>query len=177
MKKQFCKKGHDTHVCGRTWNHVCVLCNVEFQKLYRIRHMAEIKKYLEQNREKKQKRDRQYSLDHKKQKDINRKRWANIHPDLVALNRLMNQAQRGLRVVSWGRAEIENIYKNCPINMTIDHIIPLQGKLVSGLHVSWNLRYLESSKNSAKGNRINLIKASELYGMILEKAGLKERKR
>jgi 5-methylcytosine-specific restriction endonuclease McrA len=39
----------------------------------------------------------------------------------------------------------------------VDHIIPLQGKQVSGLHVYSNLRVVPSSENLAKGNRYDLI--------------------
>jgi len=36
----------------------------------------------------------------------------------------------------------------------VDHIIPLQGKLVSGLHVPSNLQVIRGSENWKKGNRV-----------------------
>ena len=39
----------------------------------------------------------------------------------------------------------------------VDHIIPLQGKDVSGLHVPLNLQVIPGSVNSQKGNRMEVV--------------------
>ena len=41
------------------------------------------------------------------------------------------------------------------IKWHVDHIIPLQGKLVSGLHTVENLQVIPAKINMRKGNRYN----------------------
>jgi 5-methylcytosine-specific restriction endonuclease McrA len=37
----------------------------------------------------------------------------------------------------------------------VDHIVPLQGENVSGLHVPWNLRVIPGTDNMRKNNRFH----------------------
>ena len=58
-------------------------------------------------------------------------------------------------------SKIRDIYLNCPQRYHVDHIIPLKGKTVSGLHVESNLQYLEASENMRKHNKFG-----ENYGIF-----------
>jgi hypothetical protein len=50
--------------------------------------------------------------------------------------------------------KISDIYRNCPDGHQVDHIIPLQGVDVCGLHVENNLQYLTKFENASKGNKL-----------------------
>ena len=68
------------------------------------------------------------------------------------------QLAKDQRVPSWADIEkIKAIYREAErTGMTVDHIIPLRGQLVSGLHVENNLQLLPGSVNYSKGNKFDM---------------------
>ena len=54
---------------------------------------------------------------------------------------------------SWAdMKKIREIYFNRPAGHHVDHVIPLRGRLVCGLHVENNLQYLSAAENMKKHN-------------------------
>lgn len=112
----------------------------------------------------------QWHRDNKEQANAKKIAWALANPEKVKQTKkayvsrnlksyraqcAKRHAAKMQRTPSWADlAAIKQIYLNCPESMEVDHIVPLQGKTVSGLHVPYNLQYLTPEQNRSKGNRI-----------------------
>lgn len=97
-----------------------------------------------------------------RQRDVE---YAKNNPHIFAAKTRKRKASKLQRTPLWlsaeHKAQINKIYweaselsKLVGEFYTVDHILPLQGKTVSGLHVPWNLHILSKSENSSKGNRL-----------------------
>ena len=50
---------------------------------------------------------------------------------------------------------LAEIYTNCPEGYEVDHEVPLNNKLVCGLHVPWNLKPIPKIENRQKSNKFD----------------------
>jgi len=86
------------------------------------------------------------------------------NPEVRAFHSANRRAKKNNATPNWLSedhwAQINLIYqhaKECQMltgdKYHVDHIIPLNGENVSGLHVPWNLQVLPADINIAKGNR------------------------
>ncbi len=63
------------------------------------------------------------------------------------------RAEKLNRLPAWAdEQKIEQVFRDAPDGVEIDHVLPLQGELVSGLHVAGNLQYLTTKENGRKHN-------------------------
>ena len=73
---------------------------------------------------------------------------------------MLRHAAKLQRTPKWLSKEqinaIKEIYDSCPKGSHVDHIVPLRGTSVSGLHVPWNLQHLDASLNLQKSNNLQL---------------------
>ena len=79
--------------------------------------------------------------------------WRKNNLEYDAFRSAYRRAIKKQRFPSWAnKQEIKKIYLNCPEGYHVDHVLPLQGKYVSGLHVETNLQYLPAIENWRKNN-------------------------
>ena len=92
----------------------------------------------------------------KKYEESHKKSYAK-NADKIKARNAGYRAERAHRVVPWTETEKINVfYAECPKGYHVDHILPLKGTLVSGLHVLSNLQYLPAKENIAKSNKVDL---------------------
>lgn len=80
--------------------------------------------------------------------------WQKENPGKANAQRAKRRATKLQATPSWAETDlIREFYVNCPAGHHVDHIVPLQGRKVSGLHVLANLQYLTASENLSKSNK------------------------
>lgn len=155
------------------YEYVCKSCKKKRSDKYIAGNKLRIKKYstawYKQNKERVKNYGARYRASNKDtvaEKDSARNvEYARNNPDKVAEKCGRRRASKKQRTPPWLTKkhieEMRGFYrlakemeKETGVKHHVDHIIPLQGETVSGLHVPWNLQVLTASDNSRKGNKI-----------------------
>lgn len=81
-------------------------------------------------------------------------RWRAKNPDKVSAKLAIRKALMR-RIPAWAKIEeIKKIYVFArSVNLTVDHMVPLNSPLVCGLHCPDNLQLMTGPENTRKGNR------------------------
>tara|TARA_R110002060_G_scaffold47797_3_gene58802 strand:+ start:41 stop:559 length:519 start_codon:yes stop_codon:yes gene_type:complete len=149
---KYCKHGHlsERYVSDRK----CLGCQKESQK-------ARDALYYKNNKDKVNSKNRQRYHDNKEDYQKTQKEWVTNNRGRYNAIKARYRASKLRATPSWLSESMileitsfYNIAKWYKSTMHVDHIIPLQGKNVCGLHVPWNLQILTASENSSKSNTL-----------------------
>ena len=150
---RLCKRGHIAQ--RQISNGCCVICQQQ-----------KTKEWLVDNKEKAR-------LAHQKWEQLNKethlklsREWKKRNTAKTAFNNAKRKTAKQQRCPAWLTEDdlwfIKELYdlaalrtKTTGIKWHVDHIIPLMGKYVSGLHVPSNLRVITAQENLSKGNKYN----------------------
>lgn len=162
-----CHKGHTAP--RFTANRQCVICYRESREFMTPEQRE---RYLEKSRQRDRNRlperraqQRRYNRKWRDYKELQRKsnpiaqrRLRKYRDDVMTRKQKATICRDDLAAMVW----IDSIYnearaltKQTGIQYSVDHIVPLRGENVCGLHVPWNLQIMTKSENCSKGNRWN----------------------
>jgi hypothetical protein len=119
------------------------------------------------NKDRKAQMDREYSIKNPEARRKARAKWDQNNPGLTTAAKAKNKTERTHRVPAWLTEDdhwmIAQAYELAALRTKmfgfawhVDHIIPLTGKKVSGLHVPSNLRVIPAIENLRKSNKFEV---------------------
>lgn len=122
------------------------------------------KSYFQENKEYLMELDRLWKLSNPEKTKAIQNNYTSRNLDKRCANSAIRRARLKRVLPIWANSKlIKEIYKesrdltqSTGIMHHVDHIIPLNGKLVSGLHVETNLQILVASENLQKNNKFEI---------------------
>jgi hypothetical protein len=141
--------------------------DAEYYKLNSDKIKASTKAWKAKNPDRKRELNREYKKRNKAKVNANTKLYKQRNRGVTNANTAKRRAALLQRTPKWltplDFTHIKLFY-DCAADMTkvigidfeVDHIIPLQGELMSGLHIASNLQVITAFENQAKNNRIKI---------------------
>jgi hypothetical protein len=164
-KKEYTKKRSDQNFCSNKCckkhfydnNKQLVLQRLKNSyKKFKPQRLAKVRKYYVINKDKlTQAKNKYYKNNSEKIKQYI-KNWRKLNKNKTNAYKAKRRCMQKNAIPKWANLKkIKEIYINCPVGYHVDHIIPINSKLVCGLHVEWNLQYLPAKENLAKSNKLS----------------------
>jgi len=138
------------------------------QKRYNSKHENKLKTYQKQyqldNKETIKIQKAEYAKNNVKKLRKIQKTWRQRHPDRKLADTRKRQIQKLHRTpkwltksdwieINWAYTYAKQLTKETGIKHEVDHIIPLRGKNISGLHCPQNLQILTKDQHKSKSNK------------------------
>ena len=153
--RKWCAENRDKQrAYGRKW-----------QTENRDKQRASVDKWYNKNKEMVREYSQNYYLENKERLNSGGRKWKKANPSKVRTYTTNRRAAKLNATPVWltdkQKEKTAKIYekaaameKRTGTPYHVDHIVPLQGKNVCGLHVPWNLQILTATENITKGNRL-----------------------
>jgi len=148
---------------------ICKECraksSVEYNFIRKHKISAKSREYRKNNAERISSQRAQHTKKNKKRLSEYAQKYRLDNPGKVNARTAKRRATRNQATLKWlskdQLKQIENFYieavkisKETGVPHEVDHIIPLQGKTVRGLHVPWNLQILLKTLNRRKSRKL-----------------------
>jgi len=158
-----CSKGHLSARLVSTGT--CLECSKTFCSGYRKENFTKIAEYNTANKIKLTQQKTSWEEKNTEKAVAARQKWRKNNPAKLAADTNKRRLAKINRTPPWLNKsqlfEMESVYNYCAalrnvgLDYHVDHIVPLRGDNVSGLHVPWNLQVITGAENMSKGNRFN----------------------
>jgi hypothetical protein len=146
----------------------CKSCFAEYYRKYyeenSEKERAAQRKYYEENRESVAAAQRKYYAENRERETLRASAWKKANPHVCNAIRAKRRAAKLRQTPAWVTAteneEIKKLYQlagnlsaSTGVPHHVDHIRPLQGRKIAGLHCLLNLQVISATQNLKKTNR------------------------
>lgn len=148
----------------------CKVCVSEYRKAIRAANIERDRNYSRKYKSKNKniilQRNKEYVKVNPEKRKATMKAYRLANPEKDAESVRRRQAAKILRTPKWLTKNdiwmMQEIYRLAKLRTKIfgfswhvDHVLPLQGKLVSGLHTPYNMQVIPAKQNLSKANKVN----------------------
>jgi len=161
-----CRKCNTPLILEENWTKAskdnrCYMCkdcikkqSKQWRKDNKERKLLENREWNKKNKDKRNSYSKNWRKNNKDIVKKYNKKWNNTNLKVRNAHTAKRRAEKLKRTPKYADLEgIKFFYAMCPKGYEVDHIIPLQGKIVSGFHILNNLQYLTPTENRKKSNK------------------------